>query len=195
MNELVLFDMQYSGPIGGIDEAGRGPLAGPVSCAAVVMAMNKIIDGINDSKKLAEKKREMLYDKIIETAVCWSVILIDNSTIDTINILQATKKGMKEAYESLLYKPDIMLIDAVRLDIPNSVSIIGGDAKSYNIAAASILAKVTRDRYMRKAGTKYPEYGFDKHKGYGTELHIEMLKKYGACPLHRKSFIGNIFYD
>lgn len=179
--------------IAGIDEAGRGPLAGPVACACVIMPMEKdrIIEGVNDSKKLSEKKREMLFDKIIETAIAYSIIFIDEKTIDEINILEATKKGMAEAIRTLKIKPDVVLVDAVKgLDTDiETVPIIHGDAVSYSIASASILAKVARDRLMLEYDKKYPEYAFAKHKGYGTKLHIEMLKKYGKCPLHRETFI------
>lgn len=178
----------------GIDEAGRGPLAGPVVCACVIMPLekDKIIEGVNDSKKLSEKKREMLFEKILATAIAYSIIEIDVKTIDEINILNATKLGMKKALENLKIMPNIVLIDAVKIetDIVQE-NIIKGDAKSYNIASASILAKVYRDRLMEKLSVEYPEYGFEKHKGYGTKLHIENLKKYGKTPIHRKTFIKN----
>ncbi|MBR2468181.1 MAG: ribonuclease HII [Clostridia bacterium] len=180
--------------IAGVDEAGRGPLAGPVCAAAAIMPLNKdkIIEEINDSKKLTEKKREALYDKIISTAIAYKIVLIDEKTIDEINILNATKKGMKEAILGLSVKPELVLLDAVNLDLDiKSESIIKGDAKSYNIAAASILAKVTRDRLMMELDKIYPEYNFKKHKGYGTKEHIENLKKYGKCDIHRDSFIKN----
>ena len=180
--------------IAGIDEAGRGPLAGPVVCACVIMPLdeNNVIDGIDDSKKLSEKKREMLYEKIIEKAVSFSIVEVDEKTIDNVNILNATKLGMKKALEGLSVKPDIVLIDAVKIDtdLPQD-NIIKGDALSYNIAAASILAKVYRDRLMKELSPKYPEYNFAKHKGYGTKEHIEALKKYGKCEIHRDSFIKN----
>lgn len=180
--------------IAGVDEAGRGPLAGPVCAAAAIMPLDKdkIIEEINDSKKLTEKKREALYDKIISTAIAYKIVLIDEKTIDEINILNATKKGMKEAILGLSVKPELVLLDAVNLDLDiKSESIIKGDAKSYNIAAASILAKVTRDRLMMELDKIYPEYNFKKHKGYGTKEHIENLKKYGKCDIHRDSFIKN----
>ena len=194
--ELFEYENKYKhlGVIAGVDEAGRGPLAGPVVCACVVMPLdaNKIIDGINDSKKLSSKKRESLYQKIIETAISYSIVEVDQNTIDNINILNATKQGMILAIKNLKIEPNIVLIDAVKLDINiRQENIIKGDAKSYNIAAASILAKVYRDRLMLNYCKEYPEYGFDKHKGYGTKLHIENLKKYGPCPIHRKSFIKN----
>ncbi len=180
--------------IAGIDEAGRGPLAGPVVCACVIMPLqsDKIIDGINDSKKLTEKKREALYEQIIKTAVSYSIVAIDKDTIDDINILNATKLGMKMAVKNLNIVPDVVLIDAVKLDIDvMQESIIKGDAKSYNIAAASILAKVYRDRLMLEYAKTYPQYGFEKHKGYGTKAHIDALKQYGKCDIHRDSFIKN----
>lgn len=177
--------------VAGMDEAGRGPLAGPVSCACVIMPLDddKIIDGVDDSKKLTEKKREQLYDKIINTAIAYKVVFKDEKIIDEINILQATKQGMLEAYNGLSVKPDMLLVDAVKLPIENSLGIIHGDAKSYSIACASILAKVTRDRYIVNMSKTYPEYGFDKHKGYGTKAHIQALKEHGKCPIHRETFI------
>lgn len=182
------------GLVAGMDEAGRGPLAGPVVCACVIMPLEKekLIDGINDSKKLSPKKREELFEKIVKTAISYSIVEVDEKTIDRINILQATKLGMKKALEGLSVKPAIVLIDAVKLDIDiKQENIIKGDAKSYNIASASILAKVYRDRLMVKLSKDYPEYHFDKHKGYGTKEHIDALKKYGKCPIHRDSFIGH----
>ena len=180
--------------IAGIDEAGRGPLAGPVAVAIVIMPLDKdsIIEGVNDSKKLSEKKRELLFEQIKDRAIAYHVELVDEMTIDTINILNATKLGMLTCLEKINPKPDITLIDAVKLntDYPTE-SIIKGDALSYSIACASILAKVTRDRLMLELDEKYPEYGFKKHKGYGTKAHIEALKKYGKCPIHRDSFIGH----
>ena len=192
---MLDYEKKYVGKIiAGIDEAGRGPLAGPVVCACAIMPMDEkdIIDGINDSKKLSEKKRELLYDQIIEKAIAYSIVEVDEKTIDSINILNATKLGMKKALESLSVKPDIVLIDAVKIDteIPQD-NIIKGDALSYNIASASILAKVYRDRLMKKLSAKYPEYDFAKHKGYGTKAHIEALKKYGKCEIHRDTFIKN----
>lgn len=180
--------------IAGIDEAGRGPLAGPVAVAIVIMPLDKesIIDGVNDSKKLTEKKRDLLFDQITKTAIAYHIELVDEATIDAINILNATKLGMLTCLDRITPKPDITLIDAVKLttDYPTE-SIIKGDALSYSIACASILAKVTRDRLMLELDEKYPEYGFKKHKGYGTKAHIEALKKYGKCPIHRDSFIGH----
>lgn len=178
----------------GIDEAGRGPLAGPVVVAAVIMPEDSMIEGVNDSKKVSEKKREELYEEIIQNAVTWGVGIIDQKEIDNINILNATKKGLTQALVELTHKPDIILVDALTgidtLGIPYQ-SIIKGDAKSYSIAAASIIAKVTRDRIMRQWDEIYPQYEFKKHKGYGTKAHIEAIKEYGICPLHRKSFVKN----
>lgn len=190
---MLDYEKKYKGKvIAGIDEAGRGPLAGPVVCACVIMPIDsdKIIDGINDSKKLSAKKREELYEKIINTAVAYSIVEIDEKKIDEINILQATRLGMKKALESLDVMPDIVLIDAVKIDtdLPQE-NIIKGDALSYNIASASILAKVHRDRLMVSIDKEYPQYGFAKHKGYGTKAHIEALKKYGKTKIHRESFI------
>ena len=180
--------------IAGIDEAGRGPLAGPVAVAIAIMPLNpeKIIDGVNDSKKLTEKKRDELFEKIINTAIAYNIEFVDENTIDTINILNATKLGMIKCIDEISVRPDIVLIDAVKLDadVPTK-SIIKGDALSYSIACASILAKVSRDRLMLELDKKYPMYNLKKHKGYGTKEHIENLKKYGPSPIHRKSFIGH----
>lgn len=182
------------GYVAGIDEAGRGPLAGPVVCACAIMPLDedKIIPGINDSKKLSPKKREELFEKIVKTAISYSIVEIDEKTIDSINILNATKLGMKKALETLDTVPSTVLIDAVKIDtnIPQ-VNIIKGDALSYNIASASILAKVHRDRLMLEMAKKYPNYHFEKHKGYGTKEHIDLLKKYGKCEIHRDTFIKN----
>lgn len=176
----------------GIDEAGRGPLAGPVSVGCVIMPLDDMIDGINDSKKLSEKKREALYDIILDKAISYSIVLVDNVTIDRLNILEATKSAMIEALSKLRVSPDLVLIDAVKLNCDyQQRSIIKGDATSYNVAAASILAKVTRDRLMREYDAKYPQYQFEKNKGYGTKVHIEALKEYGPTKIHRKTFIGN----
>ena len=181
--------------IAGIDEAGRGPLAGPVCVASVIMPLDedKIIDGINDSKKLTEKKRNELFDKIKNTAIAYNIQFVDEKVIDEINILNATKKGMASCINNLSNVPDVVLVDAVKgLETSvECVSIIKGDAKSYSIAAASILAKVSRDRLMLEYDKKYPQYAFAKHKGYGTKAHIEALKKYGKCEIHRESFIKN----
>lgn len=179
----------------GIDEAGRGPLAGPVVVAAVIMPKDSMIEGVNDSKKVSEKKREALYDAITNEALAWGVGIIDQKEIDEINILQATKKGLTQALKQLKVKPERILVDALTnidtLGIPYT-SIIKGDAKCYSIAAASILAKVTRDRIMRQWDEVYPQYHFEKHKGYGTKLHIDAIKEYGLCPIHRLSFVKNI---
>ena len=180
--------------IAGIDEAGRGPLAGPVCVAIVIMPLDedKIISKINDSKKLTEKVRNQLYDEIISTAIDYHIELIDENTIDEINILNATKLGMKNCIDKINTRPDVVLIDAVKIDSSIvSESIIKGDALSYNIAAASILAKVTRDRLMLELAKEYPNYAFEKHKGYGTKDHINRLIEYGPCKIHRKSFIKN----
>ena len=172
--DLFEYENKYNslGEIAGIDEAGRGPLAGPVVCACAIMPLeeDKIIAGINDSKKLSAKKREELFDKIIATAKSFCIVQVDEKTIDRINILQATKLGMKNALNGLKIKPNIVLIDAVKIDtdIPQE-NIIKGDARSYNIASASILAKVFRDRLMMEYSKKYPDYHFDKHKGYGNK--------------------------
>ena len=191
--------------IAGIDEAGRGPLAGPVVVACVVMPRDSMIEGVNDSKKVSEKKREKLYDLIIEEALGYGVGIISQEEIDRINILNATKEGLTNAIKELekdlkqknreFEKPEIILVDALtKIDtdhIPYK-SIIKGDAKSYSIAAASIIAKVTRDRIMRQWAEVYQMYGFEKHKGYGTAMHISAIKEYGLCPLHRRSFVKNI---
>ena len=175
----------------GIDEAGRGPLAGPVVVAGVIMSKKSMIEGVNDSKKVSEKKRELLYDKIIEEAISYSVAIIEQDIIDDINILNATKKGVTEVIEGLTKRPDLIVIDALeKIDtkgVPYN-SIIKGDAKCYSIAAASIIAKVTRDRIMREWDKIYPHYGFISHKGYGTAKHISAIKEYGLCPIHRRSF-------
>mgnify|MGYP004455718091 FL=1 len=179
----------------GIDEAGRGPLAGPVVVAAAIMPRDSMIEGVNDSKKLSEKKREALYELITNEAIAWGVGIIDQKEIDRINILNATKEGLTKAVKSLQIKPDRIIVDALNgidtLGIPYT-SIIKGDAKCYSIAAASIIAKVTRDRIMRQWDEIYPMYGFEKHKGYGTAAHIAAIKEYGLCPLHRLSFVKNI---
>lgn len=178
----------------GIDEAGRGPLAGPVVVAGVIMPKDSMIEGVNDSKKVSEKKREKLYDIILKEAISYSVAIMGQDVIDDINILNATKEGVTKVVEELDVKPNLILVDALThintKGIPYD-SIIKGDAKCYNIAAASIIAKVTRDRIMKEWDEIYPQYGFINHKGYGTAKHIAALKEYGPCPLHRKSFIKN----
>ncbi len=178
----------------GVDEAGRGPLAGDVYAAAVILPEGVVIEGVNDSKKLSEKKKEYLFDIIKEKALCYGIASASAKEIDEINILQATFLAMKRAVEKLNPKADFAIVDGNRtpdLDIPLA-TIIKGDSLSCSIAAASILAKVTRDRVMKEEALKYPEYLFEKHKGYGTKLHIEMIKKYGPCPIHRKTFLNKI---
>jgi ribonuclease HII len=190
--ELYNNNIQY---ICGIDEAGRGPLAGPVVVAAVIMPKDSFIEGVNDSKKVSEKKREQLYDEIIDNCIAYGVGIIDQIKIDEINILEATRLGVKEAVQELKQKPDSILVDALtKIDtggVPYK-SIIKGDAKEYSIACASIIAKVTRDRIMRKWDEVFPTYGFAKHKGYGTAEHRKILKEIGPCMLHRKTFIKNL---
>ncbi len=193
--ELSKFEKEYFEKgynlIAGIDEAGRGPLAGPVVAAAVILPKGCLIEGVNDSKKLSEKKREKLYDDIIENAIAWGVGIKDNNVIDEINILEATRFAMHEAIENLQVKPDFIFIDAekkVDTDKIPYLPIIKGDALSISIAAASIIAKVTRDRMMREYDKEYPEYGFEKHKGYGTKVHVEAIKEHGLTPIHRRSF-------
>ncbi len=180
--------------IAGIDEAGRGPLAGPVVVGVAIMPKDSMIEGVNDSKKISEKKREKIFEQIKEEAVAWSVGMADQNEIDDINILNATKLALTRAIEGLDVKPDLILVDALtNIDtkgIPYK-SIIKGDAKEYSIACGSILAKVTRDRMMRQYDEIYPQYGFSKHKGYGTAAHIAAIKENGPCILHRKSFIKN----
>ncbi len=174
----------------GVDEAGRGPLCGPVVAAAVILPKYECIEGVNDSKKLTEKKREKLYDLIIEKALAYGIGISDVSVIEEVNILNATKIAMKKAIENLQIKPDYVLIDGnqmINIDIPED-TVVSGDARSESIAAASILAKVTRDEMLIKYDKEYPEYGFAKHKGYGTKAHIEAIKKYGLTPIHRPSF-------
>lgn len=178
----------------GIDEAGRGPLAGPVVVAGVIMPENSMIEGVNDSKKVSEKKRELLYDKIIEEAISYSVAIIGQDVIDDINILNATKNGVTNVVKGLDVRPNLIIIDALQHIDTDGVlyeSIIKGDAKCYSIGAASIIAKVTRDRIMREWDKVYPQYGFAKHKGYGTAAHIAAIKEYGLCPIHRRSFTKN----
>ena len=178
----------------GVDEAGRGPLAGPVYAAAVILPLDCEIDGLNDSKKLSEKKRDELFDVIKQKAVAFAVASASVEEIEEMNILQATFLAMKRAVESLETKPDIALVDGNRkpgLSIAES-TLVKGDARCPSIAAASILAKVSRDRYMLEIDKLYPEYQFSKHKGYGTKLHYEMLEKYGISPVHRRSFLKKI---
>ena len=191
--ELKLYSdkIQY---ICGIDEAGRGPLAGPVVVGAVILPEDSFIEGVNDSKKVSEKKREKIYEQIIAEAISYGVGIVDQKTIDEINILNATKLGVKLAIEQMKVKPDLILVDALNNIDTNGIaykSVIKGDAKHYSIAAASIIAKVTRDRIMMQWDEIYPAYGFAKHKGYGTAAHISAIKENGPCMLHRKSFIKN----
>lgn len=180
--------------IAGVDEVGRGPLAGPVVCAAVIMPMDDIIEGVDDSKKLTKKKREKLYDEIISKAVAYSICSVEPDVIDEINILQATKMCMKECIETLSVTPDVVLVDAVKLDVNvKTESIIKGDYKSYSIGAASIVAKVYRDGLMQKYSEIYQGYGFERNSGYGTKEHINKIKESGPCPIHRKTFIKNFW--
>ncbi len=183
--------MEY---ICGIDEAGRGPLAGPVVVAAVIMPKDSFIEGVNDSKKVSEKKREKLYEQITSEAIAWSVGIIDQGEIDRLNILNATKKGVTTCIQELSTKPNLILVDALEhietCGIPYT-PIIKGDAKIYSIAAASIVAKVTRDRIMREWDEIYPQYEFAQNKGYGTAKHIAAIREYGICSLHRHSFVKN----
>ena len=203
--EEELYEQNHLTAIAGIDEAGRGPLAGPVVVACCIMPRESMIEGVNDSKKIAEKKREKLYELIAEEAISYGVGIIGQNEIDEINILQATKKGLtmaikdmeeklKEKPELGIAKPDAILVDALtKIDtdgIPYK-SIVHGDAISYSISCASIIAKVTRDRIMRQWNEVYPQYGFEKHNGYGTAAHIQAIKEYGLCPLHRRSFTKN----
>lgn len=179
----------------GVDEAGRGPLAGPVCAAAVILPAGAVIEGLDDSKKLTEKKRERLYDIIKQTAVAYSVAYGTLEEIETVNILEATYLAMNRAIEGLNVKPDFALIDGNR--VPRGIkipceTIVKVDSKSMSVAAASVLAKVTRDRLMLEYDKKYPEYNFKKHKGYGTKEHTELIKQYGPCEIHRLSFLKNI---
>ena len=195
MYELFAYEREYAAyqAICGIDEVGRGPLAGPVVAGAVILPKDCDILYINDSKKLSEKKREMLYDEIMEKAVAVGIGIVGPERIDEINILQATYEAMREAIHNLSVQPDLLLNDAVKIPKVDilQVSIIKGDAKSASIGAASIIAKVTRDRMMVEYDTIFPEYGFAANKGYGTAVHIDALKKLGPTPIHRRSFIGN----
>ena len=195
----VLENARYSDDIQcicGVDEAGRGPLAGPVYAAAVILPRDLVIEGLNDSKKLTEKRREALYDVIVAQALAYGIGSADEKEIDEINILQATFLAMRRAIAQLSVRPDLALIDGNRdsdFGVP-AETVIGGDGKSANIAAASILAKVTRDRVMLEYAEQYPQYGFDVHKGYGTKRHYEALREFGPCPIHRRSFLRK-FYE
>ncbi len=183
-----------AGRIAGIDEAGRGPLAGPVAASCVILNESHIPEGINDSKKLSPKKREKLFEEIMASAIV-SCALVDEKTIDRINILEATKLAMRRAAAEMPEKPDFILIDGNFIigACEREQAVIGGDAKSASIAAASIIAKVTRDRLMLRLDEEYPMYGFAKHKGYGTREHLENLLKYGPCPYHRRSFLKKLY--
>ena len=195
---LAEFDSQYrnnSKIVCGCDEAGRGPLAGDVFAAAVAFDENTVIEGINDSKKLTEKKREKLFDEIKEKALYWSIKTASVEEIEKLNILNCAMLAMKRAVEDLPVKPDICLIDGNKtpeLDV-EAEAVVGGDAKSQSIAAASILAKVARDRYMLEMAKQYPQWQFERHKGYGTKLHYEMIDKYGESPIHRPSFLKKYY--
>lgn len=180
--------------IAGVDEVGRGPLAGPVVCCACIMPLDDIIDGVDDSKKLSEKKRKMLFEKIKEKAVAYCIFEVSPEEIDEINILNAVKKCMAKAVEGLSVKPDIVLVDGVDLhfDFPAEY-IVKGDLNSYTIGSASILAKVYRDTLMEEYAKTYPQYGFEKHKGYGTKAHIDAIKEVGPCLIHRRTFIKNFW--
>ena len=191
--ESELYDLGYRN-VCGVDEAGRGPLAGPVVAAACILPIDCVIEGLNDSKKLSEKKREAIFEVIKEKALAYSVCMVDAKTIDEINILQATFKAMREAVEGLSIKADIALIDGNQkpgLSIEER-TLVKGDAKSISIAAASILAKVTRDRYCLEMDKKYPEYAFAQHKGYGTKLHYEKIAEHGICEEHRRTFLKKL---
>ena len=192
-NMLEIEDKLYSEGynfVCGVDEAGRGPLCGPVVAAAVILPKDEYIEGVNDSKKLTEKKREKLYDDIMKKAVAASIGISDVDVIEKVNILNATKLAMKQAIEKLSIKPDYVLIDGNQMIDINikAETVVSGDAKSESIAAASVIAKVTRDRMLIEFDKKYPEYGFAKHKGYGTKSHIEAIQKYGLTDIHRPSF-------
>ncbi len=190
-NEAYVRGYKY---VCGVDEAGRGPLAGPVFAAAVILPRDYVIDGVNDSKKLTEKKREQLYSKIKEQSLAYCVASASVDEIDEINILNATFLAMTRAVSGLQVKADFALVDGNRLPSLeiDAKAVVKGDALSESIAAASILAKVERDHFMLNLANEYPNYAFEKHKGYGTKLHIEMIKKYGASNVHRKTFLKKI---
>lgn len=197
MADLLAFEKQLwqqgLKTVAGVDEAGRGPLAGPVVAACVVLDKNYPILGANDSKKLSAKKREQLYDEIMTCALSVSVGIVDNETIDQINILNATMLAMQQAISKACLPLDYILVDGNKTPgIDRCQAIVGGDGKSMSIACASIIAKVTRDRIMDEAAVLYPQYGFEKHKGYGTKLHTQMLIEHKNCPLHRRTFISKI---
>lgn len=189
------FQQQGYRVICGVDEAGRGPLAGPVCAAAVILPDGLLLPGLDDSKKVPAKRREALYDEIVSQAVAWSVAFATEQEIDEINILQATFLAMRRALDGLTVRPELALVDGNRaadFGLPVQ-TIVGGDGKSANIAAASILAKVTRDRYMIEQDARYPEYGFAVHKGYGTRRHYDALREFGPCPIHRQSFLKKFY--
>lgn len=194
--ELLAFGAEY---IAGVDEVGRGPFAGPVVCAAVIMPLDaeNLIDGVDDSKKVKEERREQLAALIRERAVAYKICEESPETIDEINILEATKRCMKRAVEGLSVQPDVVFVDGnfrIDIELPQQ-NIVRGDALSYSIGAASILAKVYRDSLMREYDKQYPQYGFARHKGYGTAVHIRALKEFGPCPIHRKTFIKRILEE
>lgn len=193
---MTVYEKEYAahGLICGIDEVGRGPLAGSVVAGAVILPPDCRILYLNDSKKLTERRRELLYDEIMEKAVAVGIGVVSQEVIDEINILQATYEAMRQAVGKLSVRPDVLLNDAVTIPglSQEQVPIIKGDAKSLSIAAASVVAKVTRDRMMEALDAKYPEYGFASNKGYGSKAHMDALREYGPCPLHRRTFIRNI---
>jgi ribonuclease HII len=200
--KILLFDYDKAvrnkyGIFCGVDEAGRGPLAGDVYAAAVILPENLVMDGINDSKKISEKKREKLYDEIKEKAAAYCIASASVEEIEKLNILNAAMLAMKRAVEGLAIAPQTALIDGNKCpDLKiRALSVVKGDATSASIAAASLLAKVERDRYMKQMALKYPQYAFEKHKGYGTRLHYQMIEKYGICEIHRPSFLKNVDYD
>ena len=182
--------MQGIGSIAGVDEAGRGPLAGPVVAASVIFPRDVLIEGVNDSKKISENQREKLYDVIRAQALAVGVGIVGHEVIDRINILQATILAMHKAIEEMKGKPDFVIVDgnSFRHETLRFQNVIGGDAKSFTIAAASIIAKVTRDRMMREFDHQYPNYGFAQHKGYGTQRHLDAIREFGLCEIHRKTF-------
>ena len=200
MNELwkyehIVFDEGFS-CVCGVDEAGRGPLAGPVCAAAVILPPDLVIEGLNDSKKLTDKRRRALFDVITEQALAYGIAFASEQEIDEINILQATFLAMRRAVEQLKQQPELALVDGNRAPDFGAVpvkTIIKGDSLSANIAAASVLAKVTRDRFMEEQDALYPQYGFAVHKGYGTQAHYAALREYGACPIHRRTFLKKFY--
>lgn len=202
MSELWNFEHEANAQgcavVCGVDEAGRGPLAGPVCAAAVILPPDLEIEGLNDSKKLTEKQRETLYDVIVEQALAYGIAFASEAEIDEINILQATFLAMRRAVEQLQLRPDLVLVDGNREpelgDLPVK-TIIKGDSRSANIAAASILAKVTRDRLMLELDGQYPQYGFAVHKGYGTQAHYAALREHGASPVHRQTFLRKLYAE